>query len=503
MEITVLIFLSSGLFLGWSLGANDAANVFGTAVGSRMIRFTTAAAICSVFLILGSVIDGAGAAHGLGKLGTVNALAGSFTVALTAALTVYWMTKAELPVSTTQAVVGAIVGWNWFTGSITDLSALTKIVSTWIAAPILGGIFGAGIYLLTVFVIHRARIHLLSLDMYTRIALVLAGAFGSYSLGANNIGNVMGVFVSSSPFTDIEVGELFRLSSTQQLFLLGSVAVAIGVFTYSKRVMLTVGTSLMPLTPVAAFVVVLSSSLVLFIFASTGLEHFLISSGLPAIPLIPVSSSQAVVGAILGIGLLKGAKGVRQIRWSVLANIAGGWVATPIIAALVSFSLLFVVQNVFKQQVHEVVKFSVTDAVLEHLQSRNIPTEHLAKIRDRVIKPALRFRDVIRDTTNLSEKQRDQVVEAAAIFNIQINAAKFAGLDRYYLSEEQLNAVAGLHDERFRYKWQLAAILAERSKAWRMKPQESINKVFNQKLEAQLDYVAAEFHVVSLTPESP
>jgi PiT family inorganic phosphate transporter len=40
---TGLLFLSSGLFLGWSLGANDASNVFGSAVGSRMLRFSTAA----------------------------------------------------------------------------------------------------------------------------------------------------------------------------------------------------------------------------------------------------------------------------------------------------------------------------------------------------------------------------------------------------------------------------------------------------------------------------
>ena len=58
MEVAVLFFLTSGLFLGWSLGANDAANVFGTAVGSRMIRFTTAAVICSVFVVLGAVLGG-------------------------------------------------------------------------------------------------------------------------------------------------------------------------------------------------------------------------------------------------------------------------------------------------------------------------------------------------------------------------------------------------------------------------------------------------------------
>ena len=70
----VLIFLSSGLFLGWSLGANDAANVFGSAVGTRMVRFKTAALICGIFVILGAVIGGGGTSHTLGVLGSVNAI---------------------------------------------------------------------------------------------------------------------------------------------------------------------------------------------------------------------------------------------------------------------------------------------------------------------------------------------------------------------------------------------------------------------------------------------
>ena len=89
MELVTFIFLSSGLFLGWSLGANDAANVFGTAVGTRMVRFTTAALICGVFVILGAVFSGAGAAHTLGALGSVNALPGAFMAALSAGFTVF------------------------------------------------------------------------------------------------------------------------------------------------------------------------------------------------------------------------------------------------------------------------------------------------------------------------------------------------------------------------------------------------------------------------------
>ena len=112
---------------------------------------------------------------------------------------------------------------------------------------------------------------------------------------------------------------------------------------------MTVGSSLMSLSPVAAFVVVVSHSIVLFLFASQGLESFLQSNGLPTIPLVPVSSSQAVVGAVLGIALLKGGRG---IRWRVVGGIGAGWVVTPLIAGVVCFIGLFFLQNVFDQKVY-------------------------------------------------------------------------------------------------------------------------------------------------------
>ena len=100
MDITILIFLSSGLFLGWSLGANDAANVFGTAVASRMIQFTTAAIICTVFLIMGAVISGAGA---LGSSGGVAWFAhiGGFIAGL---LLVFPFRRRGIPVTLWQSL---------------------------------------------------------------------------------------------------------------------------------------------------------------------------------------------------------------------------------------------------------------------------------------------------------------------------------------------------------------------------------------------------------------
>ena len=344
MDITIIIFLSGGLFLGWSLGANDAANVFGTAVGTRMIRFKTAAIICSVFVILGAIISGAGTTETLGKLGAINALPGAFAACVAAGLSVYLMTKFGLPVSTTQAIVGAIVGWNLYTGSPTNMKVLITILSTWVLCPIIAGLIAMFFYILTKKFIQSSQLHILRLDAYTRTALLLAGAFGAYSLGANNIANVMGVFVPISPFTDINIADFFIFSSKGQLFLIGGIAISVGVFTYSKRVMFTVGNDLLKISPLAAFIVVISHSIVLFLFASQSLSVFLQSINLPSIPLVPVSSSQAVVGGVIGIGLLKGGK---EIKWSIAGKISIGWFALPIISALMSFFILFVLQNIF------------------------------------------------------------------------------------------------------------------------------------------------------------
>ncbi|MBT8486503.1 MAG: inorganic phosphate transporter [Phycisphaerales bacterium] len=358
MDVTAIIFLTSGLVLGWSLGANDGANVFGTAVGSRMLRFGTATAIGAIFVVLGAVVSGAGATEGLTELGAVNKLAGAFTVALAAAVTVAGMSRIGMPVSTTQAIVGGIVGWNFFSGERTDVATLLTIVSTWVAGPVLGAIFAIVLYRLTALVTRVVRLHLLWVDHLTRLGLVLAGALGAYSLGANNVANVMGVFAPTTPLPTVTVAGV-TIPALQQLFLLGGLAMAVGLF-YSRRVMLTVGRGLMPVNPIGAWVVVVAHSLVLLMFSSRQLESWLLAAGLPGIPLVPVSSTQAVVGAVIGVGLARGFKSARQIRVRLLAGIAIGWVVTPLIAALLCFFMLFFMQNVFGQDVHQAAPTSAS-----------------------------------------------------------------------------------------------------------------------------------------------
>lgn len=366
----IAFFLLSGLFLGWSLGANHAANVIGTAVSSKMVRFRTAAVLCSVFVILGSVRGGSGTTATLGRLGRVDAMAGAFMVTLAAALAVYWMTKLKLPVSTSQAIIGSLLGWNLFAGAATDLHALARIVLSWGAAIVLAAVLSAVLYVLCRAVLRRSRIHLLRLDAYTRAGLVAVGAFGAYSLGANNIANVMGVFVPVAPFRDVAIGGLFTLTGVQQLFLLGGIAIAVGVFTYSHRVIQTVGNDLLKLSPLAGFIVVLAESLALFLFSSRGLESWLSAHGLPTIPLVPISSSQAVIGGIIGIAVVR--KG-REIRFRVLGEIALGWLVTPILAGVVTFFGLFVLQNVFNLEVHRRAAPRAAVEIVRQKPPRSLP----------------------------------------------------------------------------------------------------------------------------------
>lgn len=367
----MLVFISSGLFLGWSLGANDAANIFGTAVGSRMIKFSKAALIAGVFVILGAVFQGSGATNTLSDLGSVDALGGAFTVALCSAVVVTIMTKFKLPVSTGQAIVGAIMGWCYFTANPVDYSVLLTIAGTWVSGPVLGALFSALLYMLLRRYIRKSHIHLLKLDSIIRYGLIVAGAFGAYSLGANNIANVMGVFVKTVSF-NINIGG-FVLDSASILFLLGGVAIAVGIATYSKKVMSTIGNGILTMTPESAIVVVLSQALVLFIFSSSSLSGLVQSIGLPAIPLVPVSSTQVVVGSVIGVGMVKG---VQEIKFKTLGIIAGGWILTPLLSGITTFFALFFVQSVFGIKVtNNGIAGSILEPGTNGITNINVPVE--------------------------------------------------------------------------------------------------------------------------------
>lgn len=106
--------------------------------------------------------------------------------------------------------------------------------------------------------------------------------------------------------------------SARQAALYGGLAIALGIVTYRKPVMTTVGQRIVPLGSFTAFIVVLAHAVTVHIYALIG---------------VPVSTSQAIVGSLVGIGLIKGS---HTINYRRLAGIAVGWISTPFAAALIA-----------------------------------------------------------------------------------------------------------------------------------------------------------------------
>jgi len=492
--MSLLIFLSSGLFLGWSFGANNAANVFGTAVGSKMVSFKVAATVTSIFLILGSYFSGEGATLTLGKLGSVNEIGGSFIVALAAAVTILWMTRLNLPVSTSQSIVGSIIGWNFFSGSLTDYQSLMKIVFSWMLAPVISAVFAVLIYISVRRILNRIKIHLLFLDFYNRIGLIVVGGFGAYSLGANNIANVMGVFVPVAPFRPIETS-FGAISGSEQLFILGGIAMAAGVFTYSAKVMQTVGKSIIPLTPITALVVVSSSSTVLFLFSSQNLELLLASYGLPTIPLVPISSPQAVVGALIGVGLYQGGG---RMNFKLLGKIASGWVTAPVAACIISFVSLFVIQNVFNQQVYKPVSFNMSAGVERRLISEGITFSAMDQFIGKEFKNAVDFKNLLKSkVSDLNASDLDRVVELSEVRHMTVNTdiIEFE-ISKGWFTAEQAEILKSLNGRSFNYSWELRDDLESAGSAWRLKKDTPEGRHINKNINSKLDYLYKKFWVV-------
>ena len=136
---------------------------------------------------------------------------------------------------------------------------------------------------------------------------MLVGAYGAYALGANNVANVTGLLSGAIPGSGRPRVVPPRRDRHRHR-----------VVTYSKRVMLSVGGQIFPLEAFTAFCAVSGMSITVHVLAILG---------------VPVSTSQAIVGAILGVGALRG---WQNIRFLMLRHIAFGWVLTPVIALILS-----------------------------------------------------------------------------------------------------------------------------------------------------------------------
>lgn len=304
-----MIFLLAAVYLGWTLGANDTANVFGTGVTNELINYRLATILTAGFVVLGAVIEGPKAMDTVGRFTNLT-LSTAFLAVLSAAITITLMTFLKLPVSTSQAILGAIVGITISTGgwNAVPQDKLIKILLSWLFTPLGAMIISIALFIVLAPIINRVR-SFITFALIMKIGIVTAGCYGAYTLGANNVANVTGAFVGTD------------LIEPRGGALLGGIAIGVGALTYSRGVMISVGKRIFPLGSFTSFVAVLAAAITLQVFTELR---------------VPVSNSQAIIGAITGIGLLRG---TRAINKRMLFCIFGGWFATPVVAALLSFFL--------------------------------------------------------------------------------------------------------------------------------------------------------------------
>jgi PiT family inorganic phosphate transporter len=307
--------LGAGAYVGWNIGANDTANCVGTTVGCGLISFRNAVIVVSIFAILGAMLQGQHVMKTIGK-GIVKTDLNYLAVCVALVCSGFFVTLAtffRIPTSTSQAIVGGVVGIGLAVGAEVDFSKFIVIAESWVVCPILVMALAFGLMYVVMKILQRFRTKSLLFQQAFGWLAILSACYVAYSMGANNAGNAVG------PIANLDV------LHPKLLLLIGGISIAFGAATYGKKVADTVGKGITPLDIPGAFVAQVSSAFGMHLFSILG---------------IPVSTSSAIVGAVVGVGLVRGLKAISK---RTILTILIGWVLTPTLAAGASFVLYKVI----------------------------------------------------------------------------------------------------------------------------------------------------------------
>jgi inorganic phosphate transporter, PiT family len=370
-------------YLAWNLGANDVANAMGTAVGSKAITLRQALVIAGVLEFLGAVLFGQAVTENLalGIIDPVYFVAQPETLvrAMLAVLlaTGLWMNLATgfgLPVSSSHAAVGGMVGVGLVSigPSAIDWQNLGGITLTWLLTPLMSGLLAGIGYVGLRSIMTDARLSewipwlsALLVGLFTVIVLptivsdrrislgiaglaaigltfflvsqwsekpepealfgrlqVLTAGFVAFAHGSNDVGNAIAPLATILSIQSTGQVPTENLAIPLWVLAIGGAGIVGGLLVWGEKVMTTIGT-LIPLQPSAGFCAELSTVVMILLASRSGL---------------PVSTSHALVGAVVGVGVAQGVK----IEIGVLKSIGLTWIATvPIASGLTA--LIFVV----------------------------------------------------------------------------------------------------------------------------------------------------------------
>ena len=198
------------------------------------------------------------------------------------------------------------------------------------------GLLGALVALVGVYLINRVkfdekaekRFHFANVEKIFAVLMVFTAAAMAFAHGSNDVANAVGPMAAV-----ISIAQSGELASKSELpswvLLVGAIGIVIGLATLGYKVMATVGENITELTPTRGFSAEIGAASTVVLASYTGL---------------PISTTQTLVGAILGVGL---ARGIAAIDLRVVGNIFMSWIITLPAGAILSIIFFYILKGIF------------------------------------------------------------------------------------------------------------------------------------------------------------
>ena len=316
------------------VGANDAANVFGSAIGSKMLKFRIAIIFFIIFIILGAIIN-AKYPSGVYQNLLINypSLSDIYLIILPVILVTLISLTFKTPSSISQSIIFSILGFSIAKGLSIDQDLFTKLIYFWIATPILAIFLSILFCYLINAIIGLLNLNVFQVDYQIRLSLIIFGCLAAYALGSNLTASIVGVY---SPFLsfNIDFQGYQILVDDKNLYFFGSLFIGLGALILSQKILQSVGSQISKITPISALSILLTQIVILLSFSSGSLINK-INLILPfEIFAMPLSASHITFASIVGVASFNK---FREIKPTYTFKIIISWFTIPLFVALFSY----------------------------------------------------------------------------------------------------------------------------------------------------------------------
>ncbi len=327
IEVSVYIAISAALFFDFVNGFHDSANSIATVVGTRVLRPLYAVGIAAVANFTGPFIFGTAVALTVGKgiiqpsFSTVDVIFAGLIGAIIWDLVTWYF---GLPASSSHALIGGLIGSALLAGGTSALvyPGIEKTLTFIVISPTLGFCSAFGIAIVIMYLFRKYTASYVN-KIFGRIQ-ICSSIFFSLTHGANDGQKTMGVITALL----ISGGMLDSTSFSVPIpvILASAMAIALGTFFGGWRIVKTMAFKLTNLRPYQGFCAETAGGVILTSMAWLG---------------IPVSTTHAIAGAIMGVGATKR---LSAVRWGIGKKIVYAWIITIPASAAVAALVLEIIR---------------------------------------------------------------------------------------------------------------------------------------------------------------